>query len=56
VKAAPGAPGQDVTVIERVRTAEGKPVVLSRDLFPAGWSGPRQVVRRCERSIYDVLE
>ena len=28
-------PGQDVLVIERVRTAEGKPVVLSRDLFPS---------------------
>ena len=28
-------PGQDMLVIERVRTAEGKPVVLSRDLFPS---------------------
>src|SRR5919107_5572357 len=28
-------PGQDVLVIERVRTAGGKPVVLSRDLVPS---------------------
>src|SRR5437879_1444650 len=28
-------PGQDVLVVERVRTADGKPVVLSRDILPA---------------------
>jgi len=51
-------PGQDVLVIERVRTAEGKPVVLSRDLFPSRLvEGRDQVVQEMlERSIYDVLE
>jgi GntR family transcriptional regulator len=51
-------PGQDVLVIERVRTAEGKPVVLSRDLFPSRLlDGRDQVVQALlERSIYDVLE
>jgi len=52
------APGQDVLVIERVRTAEGKPVVLSRDLFPSRLvEGRDRVVQEMlERSIYDVLE
>jgi GntR family transcriptional regulator len=51
-------PGQDVLVIERVRTAEGKPVVLSRDLFPSSLlAGHEPAVREMlERSIYDVLE
>jgi GntR family transcriptional regulator len=52
------APGQDVLVIERVRTAEGKPVVLSRDLFPSRLVEGRDgvVQEMLERSIYDVLE
>ena len=51
-------PGQDVLVIERVRTAEGKPVVLSRDLFPSRLVEGRELVvqQLLERSIYDVLE
>ena len=54
-------PGQDVLVVERVRTAEGRPVVLSRDLFPSRLvedPGRRDRVVRAmlERSIYDVLE
>jgi GntR family transcriptional regulator len=51
-------PGQDVLVIERVRTAEGKPVVLSRDLVPSRLVGgnDRAVQGMLERSIYDVLE
>jgi GntR family transcriptional regulator len=54
-------PGQDVLVIERVRTAEGNPVVLSRDLFPSRLvealvEGDRVVKAMLERSIYDVLE
>jgi GntR family transcriptional regulator len=51
-------PGQDVLVIERVRTAEGKPVVLSRDLFPSRLVEGRELVvqQMLERSIYDVLE
>jgi GntR family transcriptional regulator len=51
-------PGQDVLVVERVRTAEGKPVVLSRDLVPSRLVGGNQraVQGMLERSIYDVLE
>ncbi|HEX3211393.1 MAG TPA: GntR family transcriptional regulator [Actinomycetota bacterium] len=51
-------PGQDVLVIERLRTAEGKPVVLSRDLFPSRLVEGRELVvqQMLERSIYDVLE
>jgi GntR family transcriptional regulator len=51
-------PGQDVLVIERVRTAEGKPVVLSRDLFPSRLvdGHPEAVPELMERSIYEVLE
>jgi GntR family transcriptional regulator len=51
-------PGQDVLMIERVRTAEGKPVVLSRDVLPAGLVGDRpEVVERMLRgSLYEVLE
>jgi len=51
-------PGQDVLVVERVRTAEGKPVVLSRDLFPSRLveGHPGVVQEMLERSIYDVLE
>jgi GntR family transcriptional regulator len=51
-------PGQDVLVVERVRTAEGKPVVLSRDLFPSRLveGHPGAVADMLDRSIYDVLE
>jgi len=51
-------PGQDVLVVERVRTAEGKPVVLSRDLFPSRLveGHPEAVADMLDRSIYDVLE
>jgi GntR family transcriptional regulator len=53
-----GEAGQDVLVVERVRTAEGKPVVLSRDLVPSRLVGgnDRAVQGMLERSIYDVLE
>src|SRR5262245_44038360 len=34
-------PGQDVLVVERVRTAEERPVVLSRDIFPSDLVGDR---------------
>src|SRR4029450_4969301 len=51
-------PGQAVLVVERVRTAEGKPVVLSRDLFPSRLveGHPEAVAGMLDRSIYDVLE
>jgi GntR family transcriptional regulator len=51
-------PGQDVLVVERVRTAEDKPVVLSRDVVPSRLVGDRaQVVEQMlHASIYEVLE
>ena len=51
-------PGQDVLVLERVRTAEGNPVVLSRDVLPAGLLGdrPEVVEQLLQRSVYEVLE
>jgi GntR family transcriptional regulator len=47
-----------VLVVERVRTAEGRRVVLSRDVLPARLVGDRQEVveRLLQRSIYEVLE
>ncbi len=51
-------PGHDVVLIERVRTADGKPVVVSRDVLPRRLvEGRDDLVRRmCEESIYEVLE
>jgi GntR family transcriptional regulator len=51
-------PGQDVLVVERVRTAEDKPVVLSRDVVPSRLVGdrPQVVERMLHASIYEVLE
>jgi GntR family transcriptional regulator len=51
-------PGQDVLVVERVRTAEDKPVVLSRDVVPSRLVGdrPQVVEHMLHRSIYEVLE
>src|SRR5439155_20280815 len=34
-------PGQDVLVVERVRTADGRPVVFSRDILPGRIIGDR---------------
>jgi GntR family transcriptional regulator len=48
-------PGQDVLVVERVRTADGKPVVLSRDILP-GWCERRAGGPDAETSMYEVLE
>ena len=51
-------PGQDLLTIERVRTADGKPVVLSRDMLPAAVLADRSSLadQMLERSIYEVLE
>lgn len=51
-------PGQDVLVVERVRTADGKPVVLSRDILPAHLLAERPEVadQMLQRSMYEVLE
>ena len=51
-------PGQDVLVVERVRTADGRPVVFSRDILPGRIIGDRADVadQMLSRSIYEVLE
>jgi GntR family transcriptional regulator len=51
-------PGQDVLIVERVRTAEGKPVVLSRDVLPSSLVAEHgnAVEEMLHRSIYEVLE
>ena len=51
-------PGQDVLVVERVRTADGRPVVFSRDILPGKIIGDRTDVaeQMLRRSIYEVLE
>ncbi len=51
-------PGQDVVVVERVRTADGRPVVYSRDLFPEGLvsEAPAALDRMLRGSIYEVFE
>jgi GntR family transcriptional regulator len=51
-------PGQDVLVLERVRTADGKPVVLSRDILPGRLIGEEEEVaeKMLGGSVYDVLE
>src|SRR5256714_8968523 len=51
-------PGSDVLVVERVRTADGKPVVLSRDMLPGRLVAkqPHLADEMLKRSIYDVLE
>jgi GntR family transcriptional regulator len=50
--------GSDLLVIERVRTADGKPVVLSRDMLPGRLVAHRPEVAEemLRRSIYEVLE
>src|SRR5207237_823921 len=51
-------PGSDVLVVERVRTADGKPVVLSRDLLPRRLIAkqPGLADEMLNRSISEVLE
>jgi GntR family transcriptional regulator len=51
-------PGQDVAVVERIRTADGKPVVLSKDVLPLSVLRPdeRLLEEMTTSSIYEVLE
>lgn len=51
-------PGSDVLVVERVRTAGGKPVVWSRDILPGRLIAhrPELADEMLQRSIYEVLE
>ena len=53
------APGQDVLVVDRVRTADDRPVVFSRDIVPVrllGDSAAQVAAAMLHRSVYDVLE
>ena len=51
-------PGEDVVIVDRVRTADGRPVVLSRDILAAALTGEDpSLLNRLERtSVYEVLE
>jgi GntR family transcriptional regulator len=52
------APGDEVIVLQRVRTADGTPVVLSRDVVPAALlAGRAEVLERLgPGSLYELLE
>ena len=51
-------PGEDVVVVDRVRTADGRPVVLSRDILALRLTGddPTLLARLETSSVYEVLE
>jgi GntR family transcriptional regulator len=51
-------PGEDVVVVDRVRTADGRPVVLSRDILAMRMTGddPSLLVKLETSSVYEVLE
>ncbi len=51
-------PAEDVYIIERVRTADGKPVVLSRDVLPGHLVNDRPDVIEAmlHGSVYEVIE
>ena len=51
-------PGEDVVVVDRVRTADGRPVVLSRDILPMRVTGedPAVLAKLSTSSVYEVLE
>jgi GntR family transcriptional regulator len=51
-------PGEDVLVIDRVRTADERPVVASRDVLPLKLLGDHEDIADtlAAGSIYDVLE
>jgi GntR family transcriptional regulator len=51
-------PGAPIVAIERVRTADRRPVVYSRDIMPSAVAGDRSnlLERLSGRSIYEYLE
>lgn len=51
-------PGEDVVVVDRVRTADGRPVVLARDILPLTVIGEDPAVHERLKvgSVYEVLE
>lgn len=48
-------PGEAVLVLERVRTADGRPVVFSRDVVPAARLPGMSPERLARGSVYDLL-
>jgi DNA-binding GntR family transcriptional regulator len=50
------APGDPVVVLERVRTADARPVVFSRDVVSATLVPASTMERLQEGSLYDLLE
>jgi GntR family transcriptional regulator len=50
------SPGDPVVVIDRIRTADGRRVVWSRDVVSAARLPSRKVVGLGEGSLYDLLE
>jgi GntR family transcriptional regulator len=51
-------PGQEVVVVERVRTADGRPVAFTRDILPVRLleGRPDVIQRLASGSIYDTME
>jgi len=50
------APGDAISVLERVRTADGRPVVASRDVVSATVLSAEALARLGDGSLYDLLE
>jgi GntR family transcriptional regulator len=50
------APGDPVAVLERVRTADGRPVVFSRDVVSVSLLGIDALARLGSGSVYELLE
>ena len=50
------APGDPVAVLERVRTADGRPVVFSRDVVSVSLLGVEALARLGNGSLYELLE
>jgi GntR family transcriptional regulator len=51
-------PGEQVVVVERVRTADGRPVVFTRDVLPVRLleGRPEVIQRLASGSIYETME
>lgn len=50
------APGDAILVLERVRTADGRPVVVSRDVVSAAVLSAEALARLGDGSLYDLVE
>ncbi len=48
-------PGDEVLILERVRTADGKPVVFSRDIAAVSVVGDDAFEKADEGSVYDLI-